>query len=89
VFGGRDQPPAAYFKEASYGSAKLASLSNRSRGRGSTITNADKKDLCKLVIHALRNPIFLINNTFNETFLPLKRVSDLGDGGLIGQEVVL
>jgi hypothetical protein len=43
---GRDQPPAAYFKEASYGSAQLASLSNRSRGRGSTITNADKKDLC-------------------------------------------
>jgi hypothetical protein len=43
---GRDLPPAAYFKEASYGSAQLASLSNRSRGRGSTITNADKKDLC-------------------------------------------
>jgi hypothetical protein len=64
--------------------AQLATLSNRSRRRGSTITNADKKDLCKLVIHALTKIpyFFLINTPFNEAFSAVKWVSDLGDGEL-------
>ena len=87
--GGGDQPPAAYFKEASYGSCTTCLTVESIEGKGLHNHECGQEDLCKLVIHALRKSIFLTNNLFNETFLALKWMSALGDGGLIGQEVVL
>jgi hypothetical protein len=55
---GRDQPPAAYFKEASYGSAQLASLSNRSRGRAPQSRMRTIKIYVKSSFMPYENPCF-------------------------------